>query len=67
MTCKPASSTIALDWPVPLVYVTSRPRLVQRFRKETGGVRGVDGRRGDAGQVPGRWRRRRRVDGVLQG
>ena len=57
----------ALDWPVPLVYVTSRPRLVQRFRRETGDVRGIDGRRGGADPVPTRWRRRRRADEAVRG
>ena len=44
------------DWSVPVLFVTSRPKLVGRLRRPRGRVRGIDGRR----RVPGqqRWRRR---------
>jgi chromosome segregation ATPase len=54
---------IAQEWAAPVLFVTSRSKLVNRLGRRSGQLRCIDGRRRDPGQR--RWRRRQPRDAEL--
>jgi len=51
---------VSMSWPLPVQYVTSRPKIVRRLRHGSGDLRCVDGRRG--ARTPRRWLKRQDHD-----
>ena len=51
---------VATTWPLPVVYVTSRPSLVQRLRQDAGHLVCIDGRRKP--RTSHRWSKRNEQD-----